>query len=204
MNQNESEKEELEKAFLSINFDAIEKKITPNKKLENYELDIKEIMEAGFNRQMAEYALIKMDIESKLKNENKIYTEAKEKFIDKIKETIQIKTLLEKAKNDSNIDFKNLYEEIPFEEIIEQIINIFMEELDEVITFYKFKSYLIKTIKENKEIKNDLDDFIKVKENYIKKRVPFIQAAHRLIKKISNDKNEYQEFYDFYNNKNDN
>ena len=94
-----------------------------------------------------------MDIESKLKNENKIYIEAKEKFIDKIKETIQIKTLLEKAKNDSNIDFKNLYEEIPFEEIIEEIINIFVKELDEVITFYKFKSYLIKTIKEKKKLK---------------------------------------------------
>ena len=60
MNQNQSEKDELEDAFLSIDFELLEKKITPNKELSNYELDVKEIMNIGCNRQLAEYVLNKI------------------------------------------------------------------------------------------------------------------------------------------------
>lgn len=201
MNQNQSEKDELEDAFLSIDFELLEKKITPNKELSNYELDVKEIMNIGCNRQLAEYVLNKIEINSKLKEENKKYLEAKNKFINKIKGTINIKEILEKVnKNALDIDVPTLYEKIFFEEIIEEIMDKYLKENYEFFSEYGFKSNLIKEIKENKKLKFDLDEFIKSKKEYIEKRQPIIEAALRLARKILNDEKEYKNFYEYYNN----
>ena len=201
MNQNQSEKDELEDAFLSIDFELLEKKITPNKELSNYELDVKEIMNIGCNRQLAEYVLNKIEINSKLKEENKKYIEAKNKFINKIKGTINIKEILEKVnKNALDIDVPTLYEKIFFEEIIEEIMDKYLKENYEFFSEYGFKSNLIKEIKENKKLKFDLDEFIKSKKEYIEKRQPIIEAALRLARKILNDEKEYKNFYEYYNN----
>lgn len=197
MNQNQSEKDELEDAFLSIDFELLEKKITPNKELSNYELDVKEIMNIGCNRQLAEYVLNKIEINSKLKEENKKYLEAKNKFINKIKGTINIKEILEKVnKNALDIDVPTLYEKIFFEEIIEEIMDKYLKENYEFFSEYGFKSNLIKEIKENKKLKFDLDEFIKSKKEYIEKRQPIIEAALRLARKILNDEKEYKNFYE--------
>ena len=205
MNQNQSEKDELEDAFLSIDFELLEKKITPNKELSNYELDIKEIMNIGCNRQLAEYVLNKIEINSKLKEENKKYLEAKNKFINKIKGTINIKEILEKVnKNALDIDVPTLYEKIFFEEIIEEIMDKYLKENYEFFSEYGFKSNLIKEIKENKKLKFDLDEFIKSKKEYIEKRQPIIEAALRLARKILNDEKEYKNFYEYYNNNTNN
>ena len=205
MNQNQSEKDELEDAFLSIDFELLEKKITPNKELSNYELDVKEIMNIGCNRQLAEYALNKIEINSKLKEENKKYLEAKNKFINKIKGTINIKEILEKVnKNALDIDVPTLYEKIFFEEIIEEIMDKYLKENYEFFSEYGFKSNLIKEIKENKKLKFDLDEFIKSKKEYIEKRQPIIEAALRLARKILNDEKEYKNFYEYYNNNTNN
>ena len=201
MNQNQSEKDELEDAFLSIDFELLEKKITPNKELSNYELDVKEIMNIGCNRQLAEYVLNKIEINSKLKEENKKYLEAKNKFINKIKGTINIKEILEKVnKNALDIDVPTLYEKIFFEEIIEEIMDKYLKENYEFFSQYEFKSNLIKEIKENKKLKFDLDEFIKSKKEYFEKRQPIIEAALRLARKILNDEKEYKNFYEYYNN----
>ena len=205
MNQNQSEKDELEDAFLSIDFELLEKKITPNKELSNYELDVKEIMNIGCNRQLAEYVLNKIEIHSKLKEENKKYLEAKNKFINKIKGTINIKEILEKVnKNALDIDVPTLYEKIFFEEIIEEIMDKYLKENYEFFSQYEFKSNLIKEIKENKKLKFDLDEFIKSKKEYIEKRQPIIEAALRLARKILNDEKEYKNFYEYYNNNTNN
>lgn len=205
MNQNQSEKDELEDAFLSIDFELLEKKITPNKELSNYELDVKEIMNIGCNRQLAEYVLNKIEINSKLKEENKKYIEAKNKFINKIKGTINIKEILEKVnKNALDIDVPTLYEKIFFEEIIEEIMDKYLKENYEFFSEYGFKSNLIKEIKENKKLKFDLDEFIKSKKEYIEKRQPIIEAALRLARKILNDEKEYKNFYEYYNNNTNN
>ena len=205
MNQNQSEKDELEDAFLSIDFELLEKKITPNKELSNYELDVKEIMNIGCNRQLAEYVLNKIEINSKLKEENKKYLEAKNKFINKIKGTINIKEILEKVnKNALDIDVPTLYEKIFFEEIIEEIMDKYLKENYEFFSEYGFKSNLIKEIKENKKLKFDLDEFIKSKKEYIEKRQPIIEAALRLARKILNDEKEYRNFYEYYNNNTNN
>ena len=205
MNQNQSEKDELEDAFLSIDFELLEKKITPNKELSNYELDVKEIMNIGCNRQLAEYVLNKIEINLKLKEENKKYIEAKNKFINKIKGTINIKEILEKVnKNALDIDVPTLYEKIFFEEIIEEIMDKYLKENYEFFSEYGFKSNLIKEIKENKKLKFDLDEFIKSKKEYIEKRQPMIEVALRLARKILNDEKEYNNFYEYYNNNNNN
>lgn len=205
MNQDQSEKDELEDAFLSIDFELLEKKITPNKELSNYELDIKEIMNIGCNRQLAEYVLNEIEINSKLKEENKKYIEAKNKFINKIKGTINIKEILEKVnKNALDIDLPTLYEKIFFEEIIEEIMDKYLKENYEFFSEYGFKSNLIKEIKENKKLKFDLDEFIKSKKEYIEKRQPIIEAALRLARKILNDEKEYKNFYEYYNNNTNN
>ena len=205
MNQNQSEKDELEDAFLSIDFELLEKKITPNKELSNYELDVKEIMNIGCNRQLAEYVLNKIEIYSKLKEENKKYIDAKNKFINKIKGTINIKEILEKVnKNALDIDVPTLYEKIFFEEIIEEIMDKYLKENYEFFSEYGFKSNLIKEIKENKKLKFDLDEFIKSKKEYIEKRQPIIEAALRLARKILNDEKEYKNFYEYYNNNTNN
>ena len=205
MNQNQSEKDELEDAFLSIDFELLEKKITPNKELSNYELDVKEIMNIGCNRQLAEYVLNKIEIHSKLKEENKKYLEAKNKFINKIKGTINIKEILEKVnKNALDINVPTLYEKIFFEEIIEEIMDKYLKENYEFFSQYEFKSNLIKEIKENKKLKFDLDEFIKSKKEYIEKRQPIIEAALRLARKILNDEKEYKNFYEYYNNNTNN
>ena len=205
MNQNQSEKDELEDAFLSIDFELLEKKITPNKELSNYELDVKEIMNIGCNRQLAEYVLNKIEIHSKLKEENKKYIDAKNKFINKIKGTINIKEILEKVnKNALDIDVPTLYEKIFFEEIIEEIMDKYLKENYEFFSQYEFKSNLIKEIKENKKLKFDLDEFIKSKKEYIEKRQPIIEAALRLARKILNDEKEYKIFYEYYNNNTNN
>lgn len=205
MNQNQSEKDELEDAFLSIDFELLEKKITPNKELSNYELDVKEIMNIGCNRQLAEYVLNKIEINSKLKEENKKYLEAKNKFINKIKGTINIKEILEKVnKNALDIDVPTLYEKIFFEEIIEEIMDKYLKENYEFFSEFGFKSNLIKEIKENKKLKFDLDEFIKSKKEYIEKRQPIIEAALRLARKILNDEKEYKNFYEYYNNNTNN
>jgi hypothetical protein len=205
MNQNQSEKDELEDAFLSIDFELLEKKITPNKELSNYELDVKEIMNIGCNRQLAEYVLNKIEINLKLKEENKKYLEAKNKFINKIKGTINIKEILEKVnKNALDIDVPTLYEKIFFEEIIEEIMDKYLKENYEFFSEYGFKSNLIKEIKENKKLKFDLDEFIKSKKEYIEKRQPIIEAALRLARKILNDEKEYKNFYEYYNNNTNN
>jgi hypothetical protein len=205
MNQNQSEKDELEDAFLSIDFELLEKKIAPNKELSNYELDVKEIMNIGCNRQLAEYVLNKIEINLKLKEENKKYIEAKNKFINKIKGTINIKEILEKVnKNALDIDVPTLYEKIFFEEIIEEIMDKYLKENYEFFSEYGFKSNLIKEIKENKKLKFDLDEFIKSKKEYIEKRQPIIEAALRLARKILNDEKEYKNFYEYYNNNTNN
>ena len=212
MNQNQSEKDELENAFLSIDSDTLRKKITPNKDLSNYELDIKEIMNTGCNRQLAEYVLNKIDINSKLQEDNKKYLKAKKQFIDEIKGKIRInKDIIEKANTDvPNFDFEILYEKIFFEEIIEELASTYLKKYSqkykdyEVLLQYKVRSKLIKTIKENEELKIHLDEYIKSKNEYIKKRQPVIEAAFRLLKKILNDEKEYKNFYEYYNNNTNN
>ena len=55
--ENKIEKDNIEAAFLECDENIIDK-IVPKKELENFEIDIKEIMKSGCNRQIAEYSLM--------------------------------------------------------------------------------------------------------------------------------------------------
>ena len=79
---NEMEKDNIEAIFLECDENIIDK-IVPKKELENFEMDIKEIMKSGCNRQIAEYSLMQYKNNTS-KNEYSKYEKAKEELINEI------------------------------------------------------------------------------------------------------------------------
>lgn len=205
----QSEDEELEKDFLKIDMDELDKIYKNKEILSNYELEIKEIMKIGCNRQIAEYSLLKNNIESILEKENSKYIKERNNLLKEITKKIgyKIKALIKDLVNTENITCAiedSFYEELPYEEIIDLIIEKYEKEIPvEVYKYVNFKENLKKLIKDNDEYIG-LNKFIEIKKEYIKQREPLIEAALRLVKKIINDENEYNKFYnEFYKNKSD-
>ena len=60
---NKAEKDELEEEFLKCK---IEDLPIPKKELENFQFEVREVMKSGCNLQIAEYALMKYDIQKNL------------------------------------------------------------------------------------------------------------------------------------------
>ena len=205
----QSEDEELEKDFLKIDMDELDKIYKNKEILSNYELEIKEIMKIGCNRQIAEYSLLKNNIESILEKENSKYIKERNNLLKEITKKLgyKIKPLIKDLINTENITCAiedSFYEELPYEEIIDLIIEKYEKEIPvEVYKYVNFKENLKKLIKDNDEYIG-LNKFIEIKKEYIKQREPLIEAALRLVKKIINDENEYNKFYnEFYKNKSD-
>ena len=205
----QSEDEELEKDFLKIDMDELDKIYKNKEILSNYELEIKEIMKIGCNRQIAEYSLLKNNIESILEKENSKYIKERNNLLKEITKKLgyKIKALIKDLVNTENIICAiedSFYEELPYEEIIDLIIEKYEKEIPvEVYKYVNFKENLKKLIKDNDEYIG-LNKFIEIKKEYIKQREPLIEAALRLVKKIINDENEYNKFYnEFYKNKSD-
>ena len=207
--EEQSEDEELEKDFLKIDMDELDKIYKNKEILSNYELEIKEIMKIGCNRQIAEYSLLKNNIESILEKENSKYIKERNNLLKEITKKLgyKIKALIKDLVNTENITCaieSSFYEELPYEEIIDLIIEKYEKEIPvEVYKYVNFKENLKKLIKDNDEYIG-LNKFIEIKKEYIKQREPLIEAALRLVKKIINDENEYNRFYnEFYKNKSD-
>jgi hypothetical protein len=207
--EEQSEDEELEKDFLKIDMDELDKIYKNKEILSNYELEIKEIMKIGCNRQIAEYSLLKNNIESILEKENSKYIKERNNLLKEITKKLgyKIKALIKDLVNTENIICAiedSYYEELPYEEIIDLIIEKYEKEIPvEVYKYVNFKENLKKLIKDNDEYIG-LNKFIEIKKEYIKQREPLIEAALRLVKKIINDENEYNKFYnEFYKNKSD-
>ena len=207
--EEQSEDEELEKDFLKIDMDELDKIYKNKEILSNYELEIKEIMKIGCNRQIAEYSLLKNNIESILEKENSKYIKERNNLLKEITKKLgyKIKALIKDLVNTENITCAiedSFYEELPYEEIIDLIIEKYEKEIPvEVYKYVNFKENLKKLIKDNDEYIG-LNKFIEIKKEYIKQREPLIEAALRLVKKIINDENEYNKFYnEFYKNKSD-
>ena len=189
---NEMEKDNIEAIFLECDENIIDK-IVPKKELENFEIDIKEIMKSGCNRQIAEYSLMQYKNNTS-KNEYSKYEKAKEELINEINTKLgnKIETII-------NTENKDLVEkEIDYEEIIDEILEKNEKNISENNDRYQVKNGLIKLISESKDI--NLKAFKITKDEYIKKRKPVIEAALRLVKKIVNNENgEYEKFYkEFY------
>ena len=191
----EDEEDEIENAFLSCDENIIDKLIQ-NEKLNNFELDIKEVMKSGCNRQIAEYALLKYGIDSILRKENEKYIKVKEEMINEIKDKLQnqiIGVINSEITKLDDFEYDIINEEI-FDELMDKIEKDTY--IAEVTKKYYIKKRLIKLIISNKEI--NLEKFKKEREEYCKSREPVIEAALRLVKKIVNEEDEYKKFYEEY------
>ena len=192
-NQENDIEDEMEKEFLKCDEQIIEKLI-PNEKLANFEIDIKEIMKSGCNRQIAEYALMKYNIQKLLEKQNAKYIESKNDIKNEINN--KLGTKFENLIKDENIKDEEVVFDLLYEEIIDEIIEeIIQKHPENVIDLNIIKKRLIKLL-ENENI--NFENFKKVKELYIQQREPIIEAALRLVKKIVNNKEEYDKFHDEY------
>jgi hypothetical protein len=188
--------DEMEKEFLLCDENIIDK-LAPKKQLENFEIDVKEVMKSGCNRQIAEYSLMKFNIDTLLKDANMEYIKSKNEIKNEINNRlgVQIDNILkEQNRKDEDIPYNLFYDEI-LDEIVEEIL---IKNPKNDIDIIEIKKRLIKLIEEENI---NFHEFRKVKEEYIKNREPIIEAALRLVKKIVNCKQKNNKNRD---NKDDN
>ena len=191
----ENIEDDMENEFLTLSEKIIDK-LKPKKELSTFEIDINEIMKSGCNRQIAEYALMKLNIETLLKDANIEYikskTEIKNEIINRLGAQIE-NILKEQNGKDEDVPY-NLFADEILDEIIEEILKKNPETLKDI---NEIKKSLIKLIDEENI---NFEEFKKVKEEYIKSREPIIEAALRLVKKIVNNQDDafnifYNEYY---------
>ena len=181
----ENIEDDMENEFLTLSEKIIDK-LKPKKELSTFEIDINEIMKSGCNRQIAEYALMKYNIQEKLKEENQKYIASKKEIINDIKNKLGTKLdnlLKDENRKDDVVEYEPLYEEI-YDEIVEYLLN---KNPKSIIDINFIKNGVVKLL--STETIN-FDKFKNEKEIYVKKREPIIEAALRLVKKIVNNKKQ--------------
>ena len=181
----ENIEDDMENEFLTLSEKIIDK-LKPKKELSTFEIDINEIMKSGCNRQIAEYALMKYNIQEKLKEENQKYIASKKEIINDIKNKLGTKLdnlLKDENRKDDVVEYEPLYEEI-YDEIVEYLLN---KNPKSIIDINFIKNGVVKLL--STETIN-FDKFKNEKEIYVKKREPIIEAALRLVKKIVNNKEQ--------------
>ena len=191
--------DEIEEEFLKCN---IEDLPIPKEELEDYEYEIKEVMKSGCNRQIAEYALLQYKINTELQKLKDDYIQELNKIKEKIKDSIdnyfnnkgnivikrdtldskkEYEEEAEKILEENEDNISRVEENKTREEIIQDLIDIFTNEVNEY---------------------EDKDNFIDAKNEYTTKRDAIIESALRLVKKIVNNEEEYNIFYNNYYGKN--
>lgn len=181
----ENIEDDMENEFLTLSEKIIDK-LKPKKELSTFEIDINEIMKSGCNRQIAEYALMKYNIQEKLKEENQKYIASKKEIINDIKNKLGTKLdnlLKDENRKDDVVEYEPLYEEI-YDEIVEYLLN---KNPKSIIDINFIKNGVVKLLSTENI---NFDKFKNEKEIYIKKREPIIEAALRLVKKIVNNKKQ--------------
>lgn len=181
----ENIEDDMENEFLTLSEKIIDK-LKPKKELSTFEIDINEIMKSGCNRQIAEYALMKYNIQEKLKEENQKYIASKKEIIKDIEKKLETKLdniLRDENRKDDVVEYEPLYEEI-YDEIVEYLLN---KNPKSAIDINFIKNGVVKLLSTEKI---NFDKFKNEKEIYIKKREPIIEAALRLVKKIVNNKKQ--------------
>ena len=209
-NQNLQENEiedDMENEFLELDENIINK-LVPKDELKNFEIDINEIMKSGCNRQIAEYALMKYNIQEKLKKENQDYIESKTEIKNDIINKLGPKLsdlLKDENRRDEDVEYDPFFEEV-IDEIVKDLLKKKTKNIIDVNLIKKGVVQLISNENYN------FDKFKNDKEKYIKIREPIIEAALRLVKKIVNkkksedseefeDSDEYKEFVkEYYGN----
>jgi len=181
----ENIEDDMENEFLTLSEKIIDK-LKPKKELSTFEIDINEIMKSGCNRQIAEYALMKYNIQEKLKEENQKYIASKKEIINDIKNKLGTKLdnlLKDENRKDDVVEYEPLYEEI-YDEIVEYLLN---KNPKSIIDINFIKNGIVKLLSTENI---NFDKFKNEKEIYVKKREPIIEAALRLVKKIVNNKKQ--------------
>ena len=181
----ENIEDDMENEFLTLSEKIIDK-LKPKKDLSTFEIDINEIMKSGCNRQIAEYALMKYNIQEKLKEENQKYIASKKEIINDIKNKLGTKLdnlLKDENRKDDVVEYEPLYEEI-YDEIVEYLLN---KNPKSIIDINFIKNGVVKLLSTENI---NFDKFKNEKEIYVKKREPIIEAALRLVKKIVNNKRQ--------------
>ena len=181
----ENIEDDMENEFLTLSEKIIDK-LKPKKDLSTFEIDINEIMKSGCNRQIAEYALMKYNIQEKLKEENQKYIASKKEIINDIKNKLGTKLdnlLKDENRKDDVVEYEPLYEEI-YDEIVEYLLN---KNPKSIIDINFIKNGVVKLLSTENI---NFDKFKNEKEIYVKKRDPIIEAALRRVKKIVNNKKQ--------------
>ena len=181
----ENIEDDMENEFLTLSEKIIDK-LKPKKELSTFEIDINEIMKSGCNRQIAEYVLMKYNIQEKLKEENQKYIASKKEIINDIKNKLGTKLdnlLKDENRKDDVVEYEPLYEEI-YDEIVEYLLN---KNPKSIIDINFIKNGVVKLLSTENI---NFDKFKNEKEIYVKKREPIIEAALRLVKKIVNNKKQ--------------
>ena len=181
----ENIEDDMENEFLTLSEKIIDK-LKPKKDLSTFEIDINEIMKSGCNRQIAEYALMKYNIQEKLKEENQKYNASKKEIINDIKNKLGTKLdnlLKDENRKDDVVEYEPLYEEI-YDEIVEYLLN---KNPKSIIDINFIKNGVVKLLSTENI---NFDKFKNEKEIYIKKREPIIEAALKKKKKIVNNKKQ--------------
>ena len=202
-NSSDNEKDFLEEEFLKMKIEDIP---IPKKELEDYELDIEEEMKSGCNRQIAEYAIEEIKkLEESPDNTSTKLLDLRKKYRGYIEEAIKqsiedlSKFLTSNSKDieESNLEnYDDEIDEILNSEKIQKLKDNIKEDqnLDNVDRVAKY--YLEKNLE---NIEKD-ENYKEIRKKYIEKREAVIEAALRKIKKIVNDENEYNIFYNNYFN----
>ena len=181
----ENIEDDMENEFLTLSEKIIDK-LKPKKELSTFVIDINEIMKSGCDRQIAEYALMKNNIQEKLKEENQKYIASKKEIINDIKNKLGTKLdnlLKDENRKDDVVEYEPLYEEI-YDEIVEYLLN---KNPKSIIDINFIKNGVVKLLSTENI---NFDKFKNEKEIYVKKREPIIEAALRLVKKIVNNKKQ--------------
>ena len=200
----ENIEDDMENEFLTLSEKIIDK-LKPKKELSTFEIDINEIMKSGCNRQIAEYALMKYNIQEKLKEENQKYIASKKEIINDIKNKLGTKLdnlLKDENRKDDVVEYEPLYEEI-YDEIVEYLLN---KNPKSIIDINFIKNGVVKLLSTENI---NFDKFKNEKEIYVKKREPIIEAALRKKQKPDEpeepeeskeleDSEEYKKFLEEY------
>ena len=180
--------EEMENEFLNLDENIIDK-LKSKDELKNFEIDIDEIMKSGCNRQIAEYVLMKYNIQEKLKDDNQEYIKNKQDIKNEINNKLGSKLddlLKDENRKDEEVEYDPLYEDV-IDEIVEDLLK---KNTKSIIDINFIKKGVAKLIS-NENI--NFDKFKAEKEKYIKSREPIIEAALRLVKKIVNNKKKSED-----------
>ena len=198
-NSSDNEKDFLEEEFLKLKIEDIP---IPKAGLEDYELDIQEVMKSGCNRQIAEYVIegIKK-LEESQDNKSKKLIDLRKEYRNIIKKAIEdtINDLDDHITNKKTTygdreldDYDDEIDEILNSDKIQKAKNanddLNIENIEKIAKYYLDEN-LKKIDKGNLEEK---------KKEYNEKREAVIEAALRKIKKIVNDEKEYDIFYKNY------